>query len=113
MAKLEIPVVVDIDAVEELVEELKHLQTYKLDAGDDLILVDRDAVVEIFAMHVKAKQREERKTGRWIRRPYDGIYCTACGKGWSFMLGAPGDVEENYRYCPHCGAVMMEGEADG
>lgn len=47
----------------------------------------------------------ERKTGRWIRRPHDGIYCTACGKGWSFMLGAPGDIE-NYHYCPNCGARL-------
>ena len=66
MAKLEIPVVVDIDAVAELIEELKDLQTYKLGVGDDIILVDRDEVVEIFKNHVKAKQREERKTGRWI-----------------------------------------------
>ena len=51
----------------------------------------------------------ERKTGKWIRRPHDGIYCTACGKGWSFMLGAPGDIE-NYHYCPNCGATMEETE---
>ena len=105
MAKLEIPIVVDIDAVAELIEELKDLQTYKLGVGDDLILVSRDEVVEIFANHVKAKQREEQKTGRWIRIPHDGIYCTTCGKGWSFMLGAPGDIE-NYHYCPNCGAYM-------
>ena len=50
-----------------------------------------------------------RKTGQWIRIPHDGIYCTTCKKGWSFMLGAPGDIE-NYHYCPHCGARMEEGE---
>lgn len=50
----------------------------------------------------------EPKRGRWIRRPYDGIYCTECGKGWSYMLGAPGDIE-NYHYCPNCGKRMEEG----
>lgn len=107
MAKLEIPIVVDIDAVEELLEELKRLQTYKLGAGDDLILVDRDDVVEIITMHIEAKQRKESKTGRWINHVDRGMCeCNICGE----MI----ETERAHRahYCPNCGAYMG-GEQDG
>lgn len=66
MAKLEIPVVVDISGIESLIDEIKHLQTYKLSSEDEQILVDRDDVVKIFADHVRANIEPERKTGRWI-----------------------------------------------
>lgn len=71
MAKLEIPIKVDIYKIEELIDQLKHLQTYKLDAGDEMTLVDRDDVVEIIADHVKAEVSPPDQ--RWIpcsvRRP--------------------------------------------
>lgn len=77
MAKLEIPIPVKVDIykIEELIDRLKHLQTYKLFAGDEMTLVDRDEVVEIIADHVKAevsspdqRQREERKMTDPIER---------------------------------------------
>lgn len=49
----------------------------------------------------------ERKTGRWLydeERCATGIYaiCSACDES-IYQTG-------NFRYCPNCGARMMEGE---
>ena len=55
MRKLEIPVKVYFAEIEELIHEIKRLQTYKLFEGDDLVLIDRDDVIKIFANHIKAK----------------------------------------------------------
>lgn len=107
MAKLEIPIVVDIDAVAELIDELKDLQTYKLSASDDIILVSGDEVVKIFTNHVKAKRRKERETGRWIDNETSyaddarqTCTCSVCGRRSHRPLG---------RFCRWCGARM---EAD-
>ena len=59
MAKLEIPVHVYMGELEEIINELKHLQTYKLFEGDDMVLVDCDKVVEIFADHLRADIRSD------------------------------------------------------
>ena len=80
-----------------------------IDAADDTASV---LIASTFKRIVNNQPTIEPKRGRWIQRPYDGIYCSECGKGWSFMLGAPSDVE-NYHYCPSCGKRMEEGEADG
>lgn len=64
MAKLEIPIKVNIYKIEELIDRLKHLQTYKLFAGDKMTLVDRDEVVKIIADHVKAEVLPSNQ--RWI-----------------------------------------------
>lgn len=65
MAKLEIPIVVDISEIESLIDEIKHLQTYKLSYGDEQILIDREDVIKIFAAHVRANIEPERKKGHW------------------------------------------------
>ena len=89
MARLEIPIKVDIYKIEELIDQLKHLQTYKLDAGDEMTLVDRDDVVEIIADHVKAEVSPPDQ--RWIpcseteeAPEYEVIACNADGEE---MLG--------------------------
>ena len=64
MARLEIPIKVDIYKIEELIDKLKNLQTYKLFAGDEMTLVDRDEVVEIITDHVKAEVSPPDQ--RWI-----------------------------------------------
>ncbi len=56
--KLEIPIKVELKGIDELIEELKALQTYKLSEDDDMLLVSLDDVAEVFANHVVAKRRE-------------------------------------------------------
>lgn len=63
--KLEIPVKVYFDDVQGMIDEIKRLQTYKLFEGDDMVLVDLDAVVAIMANHVKADKCSETPNG-WI-----------------------------------------------
>lgn len=73
MAKLEIPIVVDISEIESLIDEIKHLQTYKLSYGDEQILVDRDDVIKIFADHVRANIKQERKAGKTLAEEVERI----------------------------------------
>lgn len=46
--------------------------------------------------------------GRWTNHSdeWDGGYyeCSVCGEAYSFIEGTP--KENNYRYCPNCGARM-------
>ncbi len=55
-----------IDDVKSLVEQLKSLQTYKLFEGDDMTLVDIDAVIGIFTNHIKAERTTGDDTAQWI-----------------------------------------------
>lgn len=54
--KLEVPIKVDIDDVTKLIHDLQCLQTYKLGANDTTVLVSLDAVVGVFADHIRAKR---------------------------------------------------------
>ena len=58
--KLETSIKVDFDDIQDMIDEIKRLQTYKLFEGDDMVLVDLDAVVAIMANHVKADLYSER-----------------------------------------------------
>ena len=62
MAKLEIPIIVKCTEIDELIDEIKHLQTYKLFEGDEQVLIDRDDTIEIFAKHIRASAQPEQKT---------------------------------------------------
>lgn len=66
--KLEIPVKADFDNIQDMINEIKRLQTYKLFEGDDMVLVNLDAVVAIMANHVRADKCSE--------SPNDWIPCT-------------------------------------
>lgn len=55
MAKLEVPIRVYMEELEEIINELKDLQTYKLAEGDDKVLVNRNDVIKIFANHLRTE----------------------------------------------------------
>lgn len=69
---------------------------------------DEDGKVPMSLVRKAFEKLSECKRGKWIQRPYDGIYCSECGKGWSYMISAPNNIE-NYSYCPHCGKRMEGG----
>ena len=52
----------------------------------------------------------EQKSGKWIEKDgFDGdVYydCSVCGESWATIEGSPWDNEWNY--CPNCGAKMFE-----
>lgn len=66
--KLKIPVEVDLNGIDSIVDEIKRLQTYKLFEGDDMVLVNLDDVAEILMNHIEAKRKSEPQemNGRWI-----------------------------------------------
>ena len=92
------------DTVEEFMENYKIVDT-------DEVYTNGAELVPIFRMkqwfeHLPSAQ-PERKTGRWLydeERCATGIYaiCSACDES-IYQTG-------NFRYCPNCGARMMEGE---
>ena len=51
----------------------------------------------------------ERKTGKWLIEPHEvkGMYNHRCSECFNLMMTASTDIPR-YRYCPNCGAKMME-----
>lgn len=66
--KLEVPIKVDIDDVTELIHDLQCLQTYKLGINETTVLVSLDAVVGVFADHIRAKRlgKDTNVPSKWI-----------------------------------------------
>lgn len=83
---------------QKAIDALRAMQTYKLFAGDDMLLIDQaGAMTELMLL-----PPAEPKTGKWVdtgsneewyAREYE---CSECG---GTMLG-----ESNF--CPNCGAKM-------
>lgn len=105
--KLEIPVKVDLNGIDSIVDEIKCLQTYRLSEGDDMVLVSLDDVAEILINHIEAKRKSEpqRMRGRWIRNDNGTYSCSVC-QSW-----IPEEQHCYARYCLYCGADM-KGEED-
>ena len=56
---------------------------------------------------IEAFEAEPIKHGRWITEPDETVmYCDVCG--WVFEYY--GGLEEEWNFCPHCGARMDEVE---
>jgi len=76
--KLEIPVKADFDDIQDMIDEIKRLQTYKLFEGDDMVLVDIDAVVAIMVNHIRATDNSSESPSGWIpcseRLPEEDVY---------------------------------------
>ena len=70
--------------------------------------------VSVDGKHTSVKIEPERKKGKWIERDdcWDGIYyeCSVCKYSFSSMEGTPSD--NDYNFCPNCGADMREGEEE-
>lgn len=56
--KIEFPIKikVELDGIDEIIQELQELQTYKLFETDEMLLVSRADVAEILARHVRTKR---------------------------------------------------------
>ena len=69
---------------------------------------------EALDMAIKALEQPERKTGKWIEQDdgCDGVFyeCSVCKDAFTLIDGTPSD--NNYNYCPNCGADMR-GDSDG
>lgn len=45
----------DFDDIQQIIDEVKELQTYKLFEGDDMILINRAELVEILLKHLRTE----------------------------------------------------------
>lgn len=82
------------------IDALRAMQTYKMFAGDDLLLIDQ-AGAQTELMMLPSVQ-PERKTGRWIHQAKFGrVECDQCGKVFRNTF-APKN------FCPNCGADMRD-----
>ena len=108
--KLKIPVEVDLNGIDSIVDEIKRLQTYKLFEGDDMVLVNLDDVAEILINHIEAKRKSEpqKMRGKWVRT----VLGSTNGYGTTVMYQCS-ECEcisiSKYNYCPKCGADMRGG----
>ena len=96
-----------IDA-DRLLSERMMSTYYHLPNGDTAIpIIDIEHAPTVSA-------QLERKRGRWKQwEEYgfeDTYECTVCKTPFVLIDGTPMDNE--YYFCPHCGADMREGEAD-
>lgn len=83
MAKIEIPVLIYTDNLDEMIDELKQLQTYKLYKGAEQIFVSCDEVVKVFRKHLRTKVGKS-----------EIIYCKNCAyrcENW-ISTNVDGDV---------------------
>ena len=97
---------IDADAA---LEAIRTMQTYKLFAGDDMILIDKaQAQTELMTL---PSIQPERKTGHWIpvTNGRGGHQCDRCG---SYAPSYQSGAEWLSNFCPECNADMR-GEADG
>ena len=75
-------------------DALRVMQTYKLFAGDDMLLIDQaGAQTELMLLQ---SARPEPKRGKWIRNGW-AITCSECGYDMPYTVR---------NFCPNCGAKM-------
>ena len=85
------------------VDTLRKMQTYKLFAGDDMLLINQaEAQTELMML---PPAQPERKTGHWIKDRSGAYCCSECMEPCaSYVMGKPRD-----KFCKMCGA-KMEGD---
>lgn len=86
----------------EAVDLVRKMQTYKLSANADFLLVDQAEVM--MELMLLPPAQPERKRGKWILKPniYGVAYCSEC----DYELHT-----NNTNFCPNCG-IDMRGEQD-
>ena len=97
----------DLISRQAAMDALRAMQTYKLFAGDDMLLIDQAGAQTELMLLLPIQP----KRGRWIRTGsgslYDHYECSECGKApkWECM----GDNRWKIAFtdfCPNCGAKM-------
>ena len=89
-------------------DALRAMQTYKLFAGDDMLLIDQaGAQTELMVL---PPAQPERIKGHWIEIALSNhtYKCSVCGRLLVNITDGKNNVAKNYPYC-HCGADMRGG----
>ena len=99
----EIPNNSDTISRQAALEKIRKMQTYKLFAGDDLLLIDQaEAQTELMML---PSAQPEHKTGHWIpvTNGRGGHQCDRCG---SYAPSYQSGAEWLSNFCPECNADM-------
>ena len=73
----------------------------------DEVYTNGARLIPSFRVEQWLEHTDQVKHGKWEFEP--GImYCSVCGWIFSYENG----LEEEYEYCPHCGAMMERSESD-
>ena len=105
----------DLISRQQAIDALRAMQTYKLFAGDDMLLIDQaGAQTEMMLLPPIQPKR-----GKWIYCEdttadcVDGYRCDQCGffVPWDYQHKSI-DFIQDYNFCPKCGSYNG-GEQDG
>ena len=94
-----LPIGTDTISRQAAIDALRAMQTYKLFAGDDMLLIDQaGAQTELMVL---PPAQPKRINGRWVEKPHvHGVaYCSLC----DYELHT-----NDTNFCPNCGADMRE-----
>ena len=97
---------IDADAA---LEKIRKMQTYKMFAGDDLLLIDQaEAQTELMML---PPVQPEHKTGHWIpvTNGRGGHQCDRCG---CYAPSYQSGTEWLSNFCPECNADMRGEQND-
>ena len=103
----------DLISRQAALETIRTMQTYKLFAGDDMLLIDQ-AKAQTELMMLPSIQ-PERKTGRWIPCPQNvsWLYVYKCSEyGGYLQISDVDGIGITAKYCSYCGAKMEGGEQE-
>ena len=108
----EIPNNSDTISRQAALEKIRKMQTYKMFAGDDLILVDQaEAQTELMML---PSVQPERNKGEWIYGEddgQDGWYCSECNGfvPWDYEYYGLENIDfiDDFKVCPFCEADMI------
>ena len=92
----------DVVSRQTAIDALRKMQTYKMYAGDDMLLIDQaGAMTELMLL-----PSAEPKRGKWIKTARWGrvYYCDQCRNYLDFDGVNVGRGSTNF--CPNCGAKM-------
>lgn len=88
----------DLISRQAAVDAIRAMQTYKMFAGDDLVLVDQAGA----QMELMMLPSAEPKKGKWILNRSGAYCCSKCMEPCStYVMMRPRD-----RFCKMCGARM-------
>lgn len=92
----------DLISRQQAIDALRKMQTYKLFAGDDMLLIDQaEAQTELMML---PSAQPERKTGHWILDRSGAYCCSNCMEPCAgYVMMKPRD-----KFCKMCGAKMED-----
>ena len=93
--KLGLKLSVDLGFIEDLLDDIKKMQTFRLSEDDQRILIDREELGDVLKKHVKAKRLDDRPDdlrpvvtcGECVYRHRGSMFCQGRAPDWFCAAG--------------------------